>query len=127
MKPLPYFRGKWYMVNQLKFWVFMIVSSLLFVSACGSDEDRTPETLGKIIVEAATKGTQQYLIEIKNKRYWPENLPEEYKQPTNQDLEVLLRFTQLDAQKDIYLPSPNDIPVFAYTVPVIQILEIRRK
>jgi hypothetical protein len=127
MKPLLQFRGKWYMDNQLKFWFLMMVSSLLLIGGCGSDEERTPESAGKIVVEAATKGTQQYLIEINNQRYWPENLPQEYQQPINQDLEVLLRFTERDAQKEIYLPSPNDIPVFAYTVPVIHILEIRRK
>ncbi len=114
------------MANQSKFWVFTI-SCFLIISACGSDKDRTPETIGKIVVEAVTKGTHQYLIEIKDQLYWPENLPARFQDPNFNDVEVLLRFIKKDIQKDIYLPSPIDIPVFAYTVPVIQILEIKEK
>jgi len=85
-----------------------------------------PEYLsGTIYIEAATRGSYQYLINVDNQSYWPENLPQEFKNPNIQNRPILVRFERTGETQDIYRPAPNDIPVFGYTVQVVRILSIQ--
>ncbi|KEO75270.1 hypothetical protein [Anditalea andensis] len=80
---------------------------------------------GIIYIEAATRGSYQYLILIDEQRYWPENLPQFYQDPNIQNRPIFVRYELTGDTYDVYVPAPNDIPVFGYTVQKIRLVSIK--
>ena len=99
------------------------MTMLLSFSCADNTEPR--EMPASIFVEVATRGSYQYLIRVNDQLYYPDNLPEKYQDPQFHNLPIYVSFIVLEQTRDIYQPAPNDIPVLAYTVPVINLLSFR--
>jgi hypothetical protein len=103
----------------------LLIGFYIFLSCSPKEEPNWVSANLKI--EIASRGVIQYLIEINDQLYYPENLPVIYKNPQSDSLEIRIKFKNKNYTKDIYQPSPNDIPFLAYTVPVIQIIKIEKR
>jgi len=95
--------------------------------SCKRDkEEDDPQYLnGVIIVEPETRISNQYLIRVEEQSYWPENLPQQFRNPNMHNRPILVRFELTGDTRDINVPGPSDIPVFGYTVQAVRILSIR--
>jgi len=104
----------------------MIYLFFLFLIAASCKRNNGPDYLsGTILIEAATRGSYQYLIRIDGQSYFPENLPQEYQNPNIQHRPILVRFELTGETQEIYVPAPNDVPIYGYTVQVVRILSIK--
>jgi len=107
----------------------IILCLLLLIAAfsCKRDaEEEEPQYKeGVIIVEAETRISFQYLIRVEGQSYWPDNLPQVYQDPNNQERPILVRFELTGETRDVNVPDPSGIPTFGYTVQRIRILSIK--
>jgi hypothetical protein len=100
---------------------FFLLSALLMCSCTPVEKEK--EDHGKIVMEVATRGSYQYLIQIGEESYYPENLPEDFKES---DLRVKIKYREKGYHKDIFMPAPNDVPVKKFSAPVIYLTEIEK-
>lgn len=101
--------------------LFLLLSVLLL--CCCTPVDKEKEDYGYIVMEVATRGSFQYLIQIGGGSFYPENLPEDFKEA---DLRVKIKYREKEYHKDIYMPAPNDVPVKKFSAPVIYLTEIEK-
>jgi len=104
---------------------FLLIG-LLILSSCSPKEDPN-WVMANLRIEIASRGFIQYLIEINEQLYYPENLPEIFENPQYDGLRIRIKFKNKYYNKDIFKPLPNDIPYLSYTVPVIQLIKIEKR
>lgn len=85
--------------------------------------EKEKENYGKIVMEVATRGSYQYLIQIGEESFYPENLPVDYRES---DLRVKIKYREKGYHKTIFMPAPNDVPVKKFSAPVIYLTEIEK-
>jgi hypothetical protein len=110
--------------------MFKILASIIILTLVGtscSSQENPNWINANIKVEVATRGVHQYLLQFNDNLYYPENLPLSFQDPNLNGLAVRISYLPKKEEKDIFKPSPNDIPVKAYSVPVILILQIERR
>jgi hypothetical protein len=103
-----------------------ILNIFFLFSSCSSNENPAWKD-AKIKVEVASRGVFQYLLEIDNALYFPQNLPANFQVPTAHGLEVRIVYTTVNNTKDIFIPNANDIPIYSYSVPIVKIIKIESK
>ena len=106
---------------------YAIILALTFITSAAFASTKDQDVEKKYINQPAavkvficSRGCYQYLIELKFedefKYFFPDSLPKEFKQD---NLEVIITGTISSDKKQVYKPSPNDLPVADFLAPVI--------
>lgn len=100
---------------------------LVLLSGCLDDQSQLKKGDALVVINVATRGSYQFLIQFENKLYYPKDLPETFKEIGQHPIQVSIIFRLTGEQKDIFKPAPNDIPVFNQSIPEIEIIEIDKR
>lgn len=104
---------------------FSLLITLLF--GCVEDQGELKKGDAQVLLNVASRGSYQYVIQFEDKLYYPKALPETFKEIGQHPIEVSITFKLTGAQKDLFKPAPNDIPVLDQSIPEIEIIEIEKK
>jgi len=104
---------------------YLILLMVTFSCRNEKEEDEPAYQAGTIIVEAETRISFQYLIQVDEQSYWPDNLPQVYQNPDNHERPILVRFELTGETQDVNVPDPSGLPIFGYTVQRVRILSIK--
>lgn len=107
--------------------VFGLVLGMIFMlygQVANGQEKTCVRTEGQVIAKAATRGTLQYLLQVDDEFYYPENLPKEFRKDS---LKVTVHYKLLDKMDTVYKPAPNDLLEFDFLARVIRINKIKEK
>lgn len=108
------------MINTPSKLIPLLLTMLLF---CCTPVEKEKENYGIILMEVVTRGSYQFLIKIGEEPFYPENLPEEFKE---EGLRVKIKYREKGYHQDIFMPAPNDVPVKKYSAPVIYLTDITK-
>jgi hypothetical protein len=100
---------------------------LILLSGCLDDQSQLKKGDALVVINVATRGSYQFLIQFENKLYYPKDLPEIFKVIGQHPIQVSIIFKLTGEQRDIFTPAPNDVPIFFKAIPEIDVIEIDKR
>lgn len=107
--------------------ILYICLFLTLLYGCVEDQGQIEKGDAEVLINVASRGSYQFLIQFEDKLYYPKALPETFKVIGQHPIPVSITFKLTGEQKDLFKPAPNDIPIFDQSIPEIEIVEIEKR
>lgn len=107
--------------------LFLLILICIFLGSCVEDNGILKKGNAEVIINVATRGSYQFIIQYENNLYYPVNLPESYKTVQQEPIPVYVIFSLTGKEADLFKPAPNDASVFFKSIPEINITTINSR